>query len=182
MEWIILVLSIPVGVVAARLDVVLLWAISRVRYGKLSLSGHWAEWIPGSDGRQFSIGTIEYNVLRRRYNFDGTNYKNDGDPYCHWQTVTSYVDFEKLEFHYVFATKDVVSLQTTSYGHGVVQLVRRDGSLIPEDGYYIYATGANSAVCHSHTMLPIEMVAPNRNHNAAELLKTVFPSQSHVIE
>lgn len=182
MEWIILVLSIPVGVAAARLDVLLLWVVNRVRYGKLSIRGHWLEWIPGSQGRQFSIGTIEYNVLRRRYNFDGTNYKNDGNPFCHWQTVTSYVDFEKLEFHYIFATKDVDSLQTTSYGYGVVQLVRRDGSLVPEDGYYIYATGTNHAASHSHTMVPIETVPLSRNDNATELIKKALPGHADAFD
>lgn len=182
MEWLFLFLSFPIAVLAARADVFVVWAVARLRYGKLSIRGHWAEWIPGSTGRQFSIGTIQYNVFQRRYNFDGTNYRNNGDPFCHWRTVTSYLDFGKLEFHYVFATKDVDSMQTTSYGYGVLQLVSRDGSLIPEDGYYIYANGHDAAVSQSHTLTPVLKVADNRNDNAAILLAATFPGHADALE
>jgi hypothetical protein len=144
--------------------------------------GALGEWIPGSAGRQFSIGTIQYNVFQRRYNFDGTNYRNNGNPFCHWRTVTSYLDFSKLEFHYVFATKDVDSMQTTSYGYGVLQLISRDGSLIPEDGYYIYANGHDAAVSHSHTLVPVVKVPDNRNDNATKLLTATFPGHADALE
>ena len=182
MEWLFLALAIPTGIAAARIDVLITWTINRVRHGRLNISGNWAEWVPNSSGRQFSIGTIGYNVLRRRYNFDGTNYNNDGTPYCHWQTVTSYIDYEKLEFHYTFATKDVASLQTTSYGNGVLQLVRRDDSLVPEDGYYLYATPGNTAILASHTMRSISEIPESRNMNAKELLAQTFPEHSDALE
>ena len=182
MEWLFLALSIPIGVAAARIDVLISWVFNRIKHGRLEIRGSWAEWIPGSSGRQFSIGTIQYNVLRRRYNFDGTNYYNNGEPYCHWQTVTSYVDYDKLEFHYIFATKDVATLQTTSYGYGVLQLVSRNGILSPEDGYYIYATPDGSALSLSHTLVRVAAVPSNRNDNSIDILRAAFPKHQDALE
>lgn len=181
MEWLILLLGLPVSVAAARVDVLLMWWINRFRHGKLRMSGNWIEWVPKSEGRQFSIGCIEYNLLRRRYNFDGTNYKNSGEPFCHWRTVTSYVDYEQLEFHYVFATKDVDTLQTSSYGYGVVQLVRRNGELVPEYGYYIYATGNDNAISVSHSMRRLDSLPESRNDNAFSILTAAYPEKAQEI-
>jgi len=182
MEWLFLLLSIPIGVLAARVDVLISWGMNRVRYGPLQIRGNWAEWVPGSIGRQFSVGSIQYNVFRRQYSFDGTNYNNNGDPYCHWKTVTSYVDYDKQEFHYVFATKDVATMQTTSYGYGVVNLVSRGGVLAPEDGYYIYATPDGSALSLSHTMVSVSSIPARRTSNARDFLSAELPDHLDALE
>ncbi|MEQ1737640.1 MAG: hypothetical protein ABL886_14700 [Rhodoglobus sp.] len=183
MEWVFLLLSIPIGIAVARIDVFILWLINRNKFGRLRITGNWAEWIEQSQGRQFSLGRIEYNVFRRRYNFDGTNYDNDGSPYCHWDTVSSSLDFDKLEFHYVFATRLVSSRQITSHGYGVVHLERDGGELRPVDGYYMYAElGASAgAFAFGHTMVSIDSLPVSRNANAAEFLRTVFPEHKKEI-
>jgi hypothetical protein len=72
-EWFFAALGIPVGVIATRLDVALLWVVNRIRFGKLHLKGNWAEYVPDSTGRQYSLGTIEYDIWHKRYNLNGTN-------------------------------------------------------------------------------------------------------------
>jgi hypothetical protein len=174
-QWGFLLLSIPIGIIAARIDVLISWIVNRSRHGKLELRGKWVEWIPRSTDRHFSVGRIQFNVLRRRYEFNGTNYLNNGEPFCHWTTVTSYLDWERLEFHYVFATQDAASLQTTSYGYGVLHLVNDDGVLAPQDGYYIYSTANGDAVSMSHTLTRVGDLPPNRNANARTFLSDALP-------
>ena len=168
-EWFFAALGIPVGVIATRLDVALLWVVSRIRFGKLRLKGNWAEYVPDSTGRQYSLGTIEYDIWHKRYNLNGTNYQNDGTPFCHWKTVTSHLDRENGRFHYVFDTTEAGSLQISSSGYGVVNLERQGKELVPIDGYYVYVTSERDAISVSHTMDRMG-VRPTRTRNVSAIL------------
>jgi len=180
MDWVPILLGIPVGVVAgliaSRLDLIVLWVWDRIRYGRLKLSGVWAEFIPDSTGRRFSIGVIKYDLLRRRYVFDGTNYDDSGEPYCYWKTVSSYLDRSNGQFHYTFSTKQARTLQFMTYGHGVIDLTE-GGSVRPEFGYYIYTTEANVPISVSHSMKKLDAAPADRLANVHDLARATFPSE-----
>lgn len=40
MEWFFALLGIPVGVVATRLDLALMWVVNRFRYGRVEIKGN----------------------------------------------------------------------------------------------------------------------------------------------
>ena len=175
--WILtLILGVPVGVFATVVYDSILRLIRNARHGRVDINGTWIEWVPNCYGRQFSIGKIRYDVFRRQYVFDGTNYRNDGSPFCHWRTVSSYLDLNAYEYHYVFATKDVMSMQTTSFGYGVMSLVANGKRLIPAGGSYMYATGKDTAMQMSHSMKKIDpKLFPEVGQSSAQLLELVLP-------
>lgn len=175
MEWLFLLLGVPIGVLGARADWLILRAWERWTLGKLRIKGHYAEFVPNSVGRQFSLGSISWRPSRRQYAFDGTNYRNDGEPFCHWRTVSSYLDRETNEYHYVFRTTAIGSLRLMSYGYGVVNLVQSEGALVPQDGYYVYVTPTGEVVSVDHTVVRIDALPATRTENAGELLARVLP-------
>lgn len=146
--------------------------------GKLDIAGTWGEWTPKGYSRQFSVGVIRYRFWKRRYEFDGTNYHNDGSPFCYWRTTSSSIDRSRREFHYVFETRDAASMQVTLYGYGVISLVREGKLLVPGDGFYIYSTGDDSARQMSHTMQRLDPAGFKRlTENAATELERQMPNE-----
>lgn len=176
MEWIFLALGIPIGIAANWGGSLISRVWDRFQHGKLDITGHWAEWAPDSKGREFSIGEFQYSWLRRRIEFNGTNYTSDGVPYCHWTTVASSLDREANEFSYNFQSRNVGALHTASTGFGVISLRRRrDKRIVPEDGYFMYRDTRAYAV--SHSMVRLDEVPESRSDNAADILARVFPHE-----
>lgn len=178
MEWLFLILGAVLGVAGNFAYEAIRGAMERRAGGKLDIEGKWGEWTPDGYGRQFSAGEIKYRFWKRRYDFDGTNYFNDGQPYCHWVTTASYIDKDRKEFHYIFANHDLTSPQVRSYGYGVISLVRTAESLTPVSGFYLYS-GPTGARQMSHTMHRISDPAlfSDRSENVSEDLKRVFPDE-----
>lgn len=181
MEWILLVIGSLVGI-GGNLLASYLWEKvdkrrSSRKHGKLNIEGKWAEYIPDAAGRQFSLATIEYRRDRKLYVLNGTNYKNNGDPFCHWRTVASYLDLDNHVYHYVFATTDVGSLNVSSYGYGVLNLVRHEKSIEPQDGYYVYVDATGQAISVSHNFKRIHTMPASRTDNAAPIIDLAFPGQ-----
>lgn len=179
MEWVLLVVGFVVGI-GGNIVANVLWEKldklrSTRRCGQLEFEGKWAEYVPNSIGRQFSLATVEYRRSKKIYELNGTNYQNNGDPYCHWRTVASYLDLENYVYHYVFATTDVGALNVSSYGYGVLNLIRSGDSIAPQDGYYVYVTPSGTAISVSHTFKKITNLPANRTDNAGVLIDAIFP-------
>ncbi|NSX36519.1 hypothetical protein HTS88_08855 [Pseudarthrobacter oxydans] len=178
MEWIWAVVGAVLGIGGNFIFEYLRSLVARNSGGKLAIEGTWCEWTPEGYGRQFSVGVIRYRFWKRRYDFDGTNYHNDGRPFCHWSTTASYVDKERKEFHYIFANHDLSSPHVQSYGYGVVALVPRGNELVPSAGFYLYS-GPVGARQMGHSMVPVTDPALflDRSVNAAKDLKKVCPKE-----
>lgn len=173
-----LALGIPIGALGTLIYDVVCRLVQRVRFGKLAIRGTWFEWVPNGGERPFSIGRIRYNFIRRQFAFDGTNYRLDGSAYCHWRTVSSHIDFSTNELHYVFATKDVQSLSTSSYGYGVVSLMLDKKRLVPVGGAYMYSLGQGSAIQMDHTMVRVSPDGvPGVGANVKKYCEKVLKSQ-----
>jgi hypothetical protein len=176
MEWFFAFLGIPIAIVATRLDVALMWAVNRVRFGRMEITGNWAEYVATQPTRQYSLATIEYDLIHRRYNLDGTNYNNDGSPHCYFRTVSSHLDREELQFHYVFETRELSAMHIKSYGYGVVNLARTGNRISPVDGYYVYVTPEGEPVAVSHSLKRADGQPP-RNVNAGAYFDAIFPAE-----
>lgn len=174
MEWIFLVLGIPIGLVTTWIAALIMIGWARLQHGKLAISGHWAEYAETSTGREFSIGTLEYQWFRRRWEFNGTNYHSNGTPLCHWQTTSSTLNLQTGKFFYIFDSTDVGRFQSSSTGFGCLNLIRRHKTIVPEDGYFMYHDA--EAVSVSHSMVPIARIPDSRGDSAAEILAETFPA------
>jgi hypothetical protein len=176
MEWIFVLLGVPVGIVATMSYDWIRVQLDNARHGRLRMSGSWAEYIPRSNERQFSVGSIRFKFSRGQYVFDGTNYNNDGTPFCRRRTVSSHVDRAALEFHYTFLSKEVDRAQSMAYGYGVVNLVKDGRFLVPADGEYMYADSPESAMLCNHSMVRIEPDSvPATAHNVSKELRRILP-------
>lgn len=180
MEWIWAITGAVLGIGGNFIFEYLRSLVGRRAGGKLAIEGTWCEWTPEGYGRQFSVGVIKYRFWKRRYDFDGTNYHNDGRPYCHWNTTASYVDKERKEFHYIFGNHDLSSPHVQSYGYGVISLVMRGDELVPSDGFYLYS-GAGGARQMGHSMVRVTDPALflDRSVSAASDLQKVLPQEWH---
>lgn len=180
MEWILLIIGAVLGVAGNFLFEYLRSRLERNSGGKLAIEGTWAEWTPDGYGRQFSVGVIKYRFWKRRYDFNGTNYHNDGRPYCHWYTTASFVDKERNELHYVFANHDLATPQVQLYGYGVVKLGESGDRLVPLSGFYLYS-GPSGARQMSHSMRLVSNSSrfADRSKNAAADLEATFPQEWH---
>lgn len=117
---------------------------------KIKIEGEWGEFVPMSLGRQYSFGRIYFDKGRKMYAFDGTNYSDNGERFCHWETVVSHVDANLKKFFYTFTAQLEGELDKIYYGFGVINLVKdASGSLVPMDGYYISANVDGKTMSHS---------------------------------
>src|SRR6185437_3427940 len=174
MDVMTILISIPLAILANVVWAGLLIARDHWQHGKLKIQGHWAEWAPDSKGREFSIGTIEYRWLKRRIEFNGTNYHSNGMPFCHWTTTASTLNLPAGKLYYIFDSTNVGALQSSSTGFGVLNLRRRaDKTIVPEDGYFMYRDTRAFSV--SHSMVRIDEVPMSRGDSAAAILARVFP-------
>lgn len=178
MEWVFLVAGAVLGVAGNFAYDAIRVMLDQRSDGKLAITGVWGEWTPDGFGRQFSIGEIRYRFWKRRFEFNGTNFYNDGRPFCHWATTASYIDRERREFHYIFANQDLNSPHVSSYGYGVVSLAEIGKRIVPTSGFYLYS-GPNGARQMTHTMNRVTDTAlfRDRSQNVAGDLKRFFPEE-----
>ncbi|KUO12248.1 hypothetical protein AQJ58_10410 [Streptomyces sp. DSM 15324] len=88
--------------------------------------------------------------------FDGTNYHNDGRPFCHWTTEVSYLDKKTRTFRYIFSNTLAESGEKAYIGFGVVRF-RRDGrAWLPDRGFFI--SGNQREQYRTHSMVPLHMI------------------------
>ncbi len=154
-----LLLGIAVGVLG---NFAYQWAqtvISRV-FSRIEIKGVWGERILDGDERVYSIGQIHYDMRLRMWAFDGTNYHNDGSPFCHWRTVASYVDRQAKRYYYVFFNTHVDSTQAGYTGFGFVDLERRGRAWVPRNG--AFAAGNPGESFRSHSMVKLRTVPTTR--------------------
>jgi len=105
---------------------------------KIELGGTWGEFIKESKGRQLSIGRIYFDKKRDLWAFDGTNFTNAGQAFCHWRTVTSHIDLDNMKYFYIFYAHVVGEPGATYAGFGVLNLSRDQGNRIfPINGHYV---------------------------------------------
>ena len=145
--------------------IVLIWQYmaKRATEPRLSIEGVWAEYIPDSIDRQYSLGELYFDKQKGIHVFNGTNFQNSGNRYCHWDTVTSYIDTNSNRFFYIFSAQLEGELDKLYYGFGVVNLARRasDQALVPVDGHYVSAN-VDDGKPKSHSMVNVsKMNTPN---------------------
>lgn len=176
MDWILLAAGAALGVAGNFAYDAIRALLDQRSNGKLAITGVWGEWTPHGYGRQFSVGEIKYRFWKRRFDFNGTNYYNDGRPFCHWVTTASYIDRKNGEFHYIFANKDLNSPHVSSYGYGVVTLAEISKRVVPTGGFYLYS-GPDGARQMTHTMNRVTDSAlfRDRTKNVASDLDRFFP-------
>ena len=142
-------LGVPASLLAAFLYDKIKTTINMKR-NKFNIAGTWGEYVPDSKGRQYSLGRIFYDRRRKLWAFDGTNFQNNGRPYCHWRTVTSFLDLENRQFFYTFDARVEGELGAVYYGFGVVHLTPdNDGVLVPINGHYVSASVDGKGMSHS---------------------------------
>lgn len=153
-----IVIGLVVGIVGSLTASYLYKYIEHRRFmHRVDIEGVWAEIIPQSLGRRTSLGRIHYDERRKMFLFDGTNYNDTGEPFCHWDTVASYLDTEARRFYYIFVARLDGSLENTYSGFGVLNLApQTPGStvLVPFDGYYVSASVDGRPMSHSMQRVP----------------------------
>lgn len=151
-EWLLLGAGIPIGLVANLLYQYLRFARERW-VGRVALAGCWGERMAIPGERQYSAGEIRFDARRRMWTFDGTNYNNDGTPYCEWYTHASYLNLRENTLYYVFVNTPSDESQTGYTGFGAVLLGRVGGRLKPKRGYFV--AGEPGGEYRTHSMVPI---------------------------
>ncbi|HEY0329868.1 MAG TPA: hypothetical protein VGC77_12300 [Rhodopseudomonas sp.] len=159
--------SFSIGVVsgiASNLIFQIFWSMYQVHKIRkkqipIDIEGDWGEYIEhsvteGGLAHQYSFGKIYRDESRGMYLFDGTNYRNDGSQFCHWQTITSYLDIQQKRYLYIFAAQMDGESDKTYYGFGVISLAQdAQGHLVPIQGHYNSANIDNKTM--PHTMLRV---------------------------
>lgn len=125
------------------------WATDRIH-----LTGFWGERVQGYGERLNSIGVIRYDLRRAMWVFDGTNYHNDGRPFCHWKTIASYVDRAQGRFYYIFLNTHEEAGHTGYTGFGFIELKKEGRNWIPSRGSF--AAGNPGEAFRSHSMVRLE--------------------------
>lgn len=148
-----LVVGIVVGVLANFCYQWVRQAISRFS-DHIDIKGVWAESINDGTERLYSIGEIQYDLRRMMWIFDGTNYHNDGRPFCHWKTISSYVDTNAKRYYYIFLNTHDDEMHAGYTGFGFVDLARHGKTWIPRRG--AFAAGNPGEAFRSHTMIRLE--------------------------
>jgi len=148
---------------------------------KTALEGTWGEYVPGSTDRQYSLGRIFWDKRRKIYAFDGTNFSNDGEAFCHWQTLTSYLDRSNGQYFYTFRAS-VANDPGTYYGFGVVNLATDDrGRLAPVDGHYVSASVDGKGMSHSMVRAAeLKYSRRVRGVDAIAFVKALTPKPSRI--
>lgn len=154
-ELLLLITGIPLGVVANYA-----YQYARTRtdrmFDPIKMAGKWGELVNAPGERRCSIGEIRYDRRRGMWTFDGTNYHNDGRPFCHWTTEASYLDKSTREFYYTFTNTLAESGQKGYIGFGVIRFRRQERTWVPDRGFFI--SGNESEMYRSHSMVPLESI------------------------
>ena len=169
--WLTFVSGVMASLVAA-----IIYSFTAARFSHmkstLRIEGVWGEFVPGSTDHRYTLGKIYYDKKRAIYAFDGTNYRDDGTQYCHFETIASHVDPVARKYHYLFTAQLEGALDKVYYGFGVVNLGEDEsGRLAPLDGYYISASVDASAM--SHSMVRATDIGYNRGSHVAEVVEWI---------
>ena len=142
----------------------------------LDLESVWGEFAPDSVdpltqvSHRYSLGTLYYDKAREIYAFDGTNYEDNGDRFCHWETITSHIDVVRRKYFYIFAAQREGALNVVYYAFGVINLGENgNGKLVPIDGHYVSADVDGRPI--SHSMRKIEALKYDRTANGTALIR-----------
>lgn len=169
--WLTFASGVMASLVAAAIYSFIVAQINRMK-SALRIEGVWGEFVPGSAGHRYTLGKIYYDKKRAIYAFDGTNYRDDGAQYCHFETIASHVDPVAKKYHYLFTAQLEGQLDKVYYGFGVVNLGEdATRSLIPVDGYYISASVDATAM--SHSMIRATDIAYSRGSHGADVVKWI---------
>ena len=141
------------------------------------LSGYWLEvMLASSEGRNYSIGKFQYNRHTKSYTFNGTNYRNDGEPFCTWESTYVHCDLENRKIYYIFRACLKNALHAENYGFGVINIVESEAGVpVPTSGYYIETK--EDAKPYSHSMERLEKIALNLNFTRGKESLDSFHSQ-----
>lgn len=127
---------------------------------RLEIKGIWGEGIRDGNERHFSIGTIRYEPARQMWTFDGTNYHDDGNPYCHWSTIASYLDRSSHHYYYIFQNTPHDDVHAGYTGFGFVDLVKTPkGVWAPARGSF--AAGNPGECFRTHSMVRLDDAPPD---------------------
>lgn len=167
-EILLLLAGVPIGVLA---NYAYQYAKSRTdrMFDPIEMTGKWGELVGESGERRCSMGEIRYDRRRGMWTFDGTNYYNDGRPFCHWTTETSYLDKDSRGFYYIFTNTLVESGQKGYIGFGVVRFRRNERAWVPDRGFF--ASGNEGETYRSHSMVPLEAI-PTQQDEIREVFRS----------
>lgn len=143
--------------------------------GRIEIKGVWAERIVDGTERVHSIGQIRYDMRQQMWVFDGTNYHNDGTPFCHWRTISSYVDRKDHRYYYIFLNTHVDATHAGYTGFGFVDLEHRGGAWVPRNG--AFAAGNPGEAFRSHSMVKLDE-HPVTTEEVLEIFSRLSPSGS----
>lgn len=144
-----LVIGIAVGVAGNALYQFLRETYFRAT-DRVRLKGFWGERIHEGTDRVNSLGHIHYDFRRLMWVFDGTNYHNDGRPFCHFRTIASHYDRQAKKFYYVFENIHENAVHASYTGFGVLTLSKSGKAWTPSRG--AFAAGNPGECFRSHTM------------------------------
>ncbi|MEC3979526.1 hypothetical protein [Amycolatopsis sp. H20-H5] len=159
-DLLLLLAGIPFGVAANYIYQYVKSKTDRM-YDPIKMIGNWGELVDDSGERRCSMGEIRYDRRRKMWTFDGTNYHNDGRPFCHWTTEASYMDKSAREFYYIFTNTLVESGQKGYMGFGVVRFRRQERAWVPDHGFFV--SGNEGETYRSHTMVPLDGIPTNQS-------------------
>lgn len=149
-------------------------AFSRLT-GRIDIKGIWGERMLDGTERVYSIGEIRYDIRQQMWVFDGTNYHNDGTPFCHWRTISSYVDHKDRRYYYIFFNTHVQASHAGYTGFGFVDFERRGKAWVPRNG--AFAAGNPGEAFRSHSMVRLDN-QPNTTEEVIEAFTRILPPSS----
>ncbi|WP_151526147.1 hypothetical protein [Serinicoccus kebangsaanensis] len=164
-----LVLGIIVGVAANAIYQFVRDLVVRLA-DTMDIKGVWGERILDGEERIYSIGEIRYDVRRSMWILDGTNFYNDGRPFCHWRTVAARLDRSAKKYYYVFDNTHENAAHAGYTGFGVVNLSREGRKWTPSRG--AFAAGNPGECFRSHTMVRLAR-APLTREARSEAFKLI---------
>ncbi|MDX3531773.1 hypothetical protein P1P75_36615 [Streptomyces sp. ID05-39B] len=168
-EFLLLIAGVPFGILASYCYEFVKSKTDRM-YDPIKMEGKWGELTSTPGGRRCSMGEIRFDKRRGMWAFDGTNYHNDGKPFCHWTTEASYLDKTNRIFHYIFSNTLVESGEKAYIGFGVVRFRREGRAWLPDRGFFI--SGNQGEQYRTHSMVPLDAIPTDQ-----AAVREVFRSQ-----
>jgi hypothetical protein len=123
-----------------------------------SLEGWWVEIIETSNDRSYSLAQFAFDPKTNTYSFDGTNFKNNGDVFCSWSSISVQVEQTSRRILYIFRAGITGANHLENHGFGVINFsVNKSGEPVPESGYYIEAK--QDDIPHTHSIESLDSVS-----------------------